>query len=91
MDLHDIARGRGTAVKALARFAGPAMTASVTSDFLYPAHQQAEMARVLRAAGATCEHHTIDSVFGHDGFLVEHDKLGPMLVDFFDKVIVETT
>ena len=90
MDLHDVARGRGTAVKALARFIGPVMTASVTSDFLYPSHQQEELSRVLRAGGATCEHHMIDSVFGHDGFLVEHDKLGPMLSDFFEKVRVGT-
>ena len=32
----------------------------------------------------------IDSIYGHDGFLVEHDKLGPMLSDFFDKVHVES-
>ncbi|MBT8207540.1 MAG: homoserine O-acetyltransferase [Acidimicrobiales bacterium] len=91
MDLHDTARGRGGYKQAFARFSGPSMTTSVSSDFLYPAHQQAELAAVLSADGRWCEHHHIDSIYGHDGFLVEHDKLGPMLIDFFDKVIVETS
>jgi len=90
MDLHDLARGRGGHAQALARYTGPAMTASVTSDFLYPPVQQTELAAVLNSGSRWCTHHMIESVYGHDGFLVEHDKLGPMLSDFFDKVHVET-
>ena len=90
MDLHDIGRGRGGATAALERYSGPALTVSVTSDFLYPEHQQVELTRVLNREGRWCEHHVIESVFGHDGFLVEHDKLGPLLRDFFEKVRVET-
>ena len=92
MDLHDVGRGRGGAARALEAFTGPAMTVSVSSDFLYPPHQQAELAQLLSSGhGRTCAYHTIDSVFGHDGFLVEHDKLAPLLEDFFAKVLVETT
>lgn len=91
MDLHDVGRGRGGFEAALARFEGPAMTVSVTSDFLYPMWQQTELARVLNHDGRWCEHHVIESIFGHDGFLVEHDKLGPLLEDFFAKVEVETS
>lgn len=91
MDLHDISRGRGTAQKAFARFSGPSMTVSVSSDFLYPPAQQQELADVLSLDGRTCSYHTIDSVFGHDGFLVEHDKLASMLDEFFAKVRVETS
>lgn len=90
MDLHDIGRGRGGFERALAKYTGPTMTASVTSDFLYPLHQQAQLAAVLNSHGRWCEHHVIDSIYGHDGFLVEHHKLGPMLTDFFAKVRVET-
>lgn len=90
MDLHDVGRGRGGYDQAFARFSGPSMTVSVTSDFLYPAEQQVEIARVLSKRGRSCAHHTIDSVFGHDGFLVEHDKLAPMLDEFFEKVRVDT-
>ena len=85
MDLHDIGRGRGGAAAALASFTGPSMTVSVSSDFLYPKHQQVELAAALTATGRSCAHHTIESVYGHDGFLVEHDKLAPLLTDFFAK------
>jgi len=91
MDLHDVGRGRGGARAALSKFHGPTMTVSVSSDFLYPAHQQAELASLLSSEGRWCAYHTIESVFGHDGFLVEHDKLAPLLEDFFAKVHVETS
>lgn len=90
MDLHDVGRGRGGHAPALDAFDGPAMTVSVSSDFLYPPHQQAELASILSRGGRSCSYHTIDSVYGHDGFLVEHDKLDPLLEDFFAKVRVET-
>lgn len=90
MDLHDIGRGRGGPSAALASFGGPSMTVSVSTDFLYPRYQQAELAEVLTTAGSSCAHHTIESIYGHDGFLVEHDKLATMLSDFFAKVRVET-
>lgn len=91
MDLHDIGRGRGGATRALESFGGRAMTVSVSSDFLYPPHQQAELAALLTSGhGRSCAYHTIDSVYGHDGFLVEHDKLAPLLTDFFAKVHVDS-
>ena len=90
MDLHSVGRGRGGAAAALKRFTGPAMTVSVSSDFLYPPHQQQALADVLTTEGRSCAYHTIESVYGHDGFLVEHDKLASMLTDFFAKVRVET-
>lgn len=90
MDLHDIGRGRGGPVEALRRFGGPSMTVSVSTDFLYPPYQQSELAAAIRAAGGWCDHHHIDSVYGHDGFLVEHDKLAPLLCEFFEKVSVDT-
>ena len=69
----------------------PTMTASVSSDFPYLPRQQTELAAVLNGSSRWCSHHMIDSVYGHDGFLVEHDKLGPMLQEFFDKVRVESS
>ena len=90
MDLHDIGRGRGGPRKALSNFTGPSVTVSISSDFLYPPYQQRELAELLQLEGRSCAYHTIESVFGHDGFLVEHDKLAPLLNDFFAKVHVET-
>lgn len=90
MDLHDLGRGRGGPAAALSRFSGPSMTVSVSSDFLYPPYQQSEMAAVLGGNGRSCTYHVIESIYGHDGFLVEDEKLAPMLTDFLAKVRVET-
>ncbi len=90
MDLHDVGRGRGSVVAAFDRYSGPTFTASVSSDFLYPPHQQDELAAVLRNNGRSVVHHRLESIYGHDGFLVEHDKLGPAVAEFLDKVDVDT-
>ena len=79
MDLHDIGRGRGGIAAALGRLSVPVLTASFTSDTLYPPYQQAGIHAGVEAAGGTCEHHVIDSPQGHDGFLLESASLGPLI------------
>ncbi|GJM39525.1 MAG: hypothetical protein DHS20C19_28920 [Acidimicrobiales bacterium] len=79
MDLHDIGRGRGGVAAALGRLRVPVLTASITSDVLYPPYQQAEIHAGVEAAGGTCEYHVIDSPQGHDGFLLESAHLGPLI------------
>ena len=79
MDLHDIGRGRGGVAAALGRFDMPVLTASITSDALYPPHQQAEIHAGVEAGGGACEYHVIESPQGHDGFLLESEYLGPVI------------
>jgi len=81
MDLHDVGRGRGGVASALGRFRMPVLTASVTSDILYPPYQQAEMHDLIEAGGGTCSYHVVDSPQGHDGFLLESAFLGPLIAD----------
>ncbi len=79
MDLHDLGRGRGGVPAALGRLSMPVLTASITSDILYPAYQQAVIHAGVEAAGGHCEYHVIDSPQGHDGFLLESRSLGPLI------------
>jgi homoserine O-acetyltransferase/O-succinyltransferase len=79
MDLHDLGRGRGGLRAALGRLSMPVLTASITSDTLYPPYQQAEIHDGVRAAGGGCEYHVIESPQGHDGFLLEAAYLGPLI------------
>ncbi len=79
MDLHDLGRGRGGIERALDRVAAPALVASVTTDFLYPPHQQRFLRDGLRARGRPVTWVEIDSPNGHDGFLTDGDQLeGPL-------------
>ena len=51
MDLHDIGRGRGGIAAALGRIDVPVLTATVTSDRLYPPHEQQELTDGILAGG----------------------------------------
>ena len=79
MDLHDLGRGRGGVASALGRIPIPVLTASITSDILYPPYQQAAIHEGVQAGGGRSEYHVIDSPQGHDGFLLESAALGPLI------------
>jgi len=87
MDLHDLARDRGSMELAVQRMAGlPALTLSISSDVLYPLPQQEAIRDAIRAAGGRCDHHVIKSPDGHDGFLLATREVGSYLADFLQEV-----
>jgi len=86
MDLHDIGRGRGGVAAALGRIDVPVLTASVTSDRLYPPHEQQELTDGILAGGGDCRRVFIDSDEGHDGFLLEHELLHGPVSSFLEEV-----
>tara|TARA_B100000959_G_scaffold285321_1_gene359723 strand:- start:3140 stop:4396 length:1257 start_codon:yes stop_codon:yes gene_type:complete len=87
MDLHDVARDRGSLAKALARLAPvPFLTLSITSDILYPEAQQVDLRDAIRAAGGRCDHHVVQSPDGHDGFLLATDEVGRCLGSFLEEI-----
>ena len=86
MDLHDLARDRGSMDQAVRRLAHlPCLTVSISSDTLYPPHQQVEIRDAVRATGGRCDHYEIQSPDGHDGFLLAQREVGT----FFDVFLRE--
>ena len=71
---------------ALGRIRAPVLTASITSDRLYPLYQQQEIHDEVTAAGGDCRHVMIDSDEGHDGFLLEHDLLSEPVSSFLKEM-----
>jgi len=86
MDLHDVGRNRGGALRALSRIQVPTLNLSISSDTLYPPHLQEAVHTALLAGGAASHHVTIDSPHGHDGFLIEADAVGAVLDEFLTRV-----
>ena len=86
MDLHDLARGRGTLERAMARITVPTMCVGIWSDMLYPAYQQQQIHSMLRENGAPSEYIEIDSPHGHDAFLINGDQLEGPLERFLGEV-----
>jgi homoserine O-acetyltransferase len=73
---HDVGRGRGGVAAALRGCPVPAVVGGITSDRLYPLRLQAELAELLPG----CDNlQVVDSVYGHDGFLVETDAVGDLV------------
>ncbi|NLA35994.1 MAG: alpha/beta fold hydrolase, partial [Actinobacteria bacterium] len=90
MDLHDLARKRGSVQAALNRVSAPSLIMSISSDTLYPPYQQEAIRDGLLAAGKRCGFYEIDSSDGHDGFLIELNQIGGILAGFLDAVLVDT-
>ncbi len=86
MDLHDVARGRGTLERAMARITVPNLTIGINSDVLYPPYQQRHMSELLGANGAPNEFVEIDSHHGHDAFLIHFDEIGEPIARFLDRL-----
>ncbi|MEY4896348.1 MAG: homoserine O-acetyltransferase [Actinomycetota bacterium] len=85
MDLHDIARGRGTLQNAVSRIAAPVLSVGISSDILYPTYQQKQIRDMINDVGGTCEYVEIDSPHGHDAFLINLDQVGKPITEFLTK------
>lgn len=82
MDLHDVARGRGSLEQAMARVTAPTMAVGIWSDMLYPSYQQQQLHDSVAANGVVSEYVEIDSPHGHDAFLINADQLAEPLGRF---------
>ena len=84
MDHHDISRGRGSYREALERIQSPLLSVGISSDFLFPPHQQRELATSLRRAGRPARYAELETPHGHDGFLIEVEALSEIVVGFLE-------
>ena len=82
MDLHDVARGRGSLQTAASRISAPVLSMGISSDILYPTYQQKQIRDIISETGGSCEYVEIDSPHGHDAFLINLDQVGQPLADF---------
>jgi homoserine O-acetyltransferase len=83
-DLFDVAEYGGSIAAALQRVvADRVLIVGVTSDFLFGIDQQRELAVAFEAAGRPVSLVELDSIQGHDSFLVDMDRFRPVLNGFF--------
>jgi homoserine O-acetyltransferase len=78
MDLHDVGRGRESIENALEKINAKALVVSISSDILFPTSEQELLASHIPNA----DFKIIDSSYGHDGFLLEFEKLTALLKEF---------
>ena len=76
MNHHDVGRDRGGLEAALGSVRAEVTVAGISTDRLYPLHQQYEIANLLPGRPEVA---VIDSPIGHDGFLVAIDQVGKVI------------
>jgi homoserine O-acetyltransferase len=79
MNSHDVGRDRGGVPAALARATAKALVLGIESDRLFPVDNQVFIAEHLPGNIDGSRATIIDSGFGHDGFLIEDEKVGAHL------------
>ena len=84
MDLFDAANHAKSVEEAFARSAiKRALIVGVETDFLFPPHQQQELADGLAKVGSDVEFQLLGSIQGHDSFLIDMDRFAPVVAKFF--------
>jgi homoserine O-acetyltransferase/O-succinyltransferase len=79
MDSHNIARHRNPDIKkVLASIVQRTLIVGITSDILCPLAEQQFLAANIKNSKLV----TIDSLYGHDGFMVETEKIGACLSEW---------
>jgi homoserine O-acetyltransferase len=84
MDSHDVGRHRGGVRTALAQCKIPALVVGISSDVLYPLHEQLELYAMLGSSAKKLV--VVESDAGHDGFLLEQEQVGKALTDFLASI-----
>ncbi len=78
MDSHDVGRNFGSEVEALQRIESNVLAISISSDLLFPPDEQEFIARSCKNG----KYISLDSLFGHDGFLIETEQLTKVIDPF---------
>ncbi|HXA01128.1 MAG TPA: homoserine O-acetyltransferase [Cytophagaceae bacterium] len=79
MDSHNVGRGRGGAEKALRLIKSKTLLVGILTDVLFPIEEQVFLSNNIPGAS----YHQIDSLFGHDGFLIETTRIEEGIRTFY--------
>jgi homoserine O-acetyltransferase len=79
MNSHDVARGRGSIKKAISKIKAEMLLVGIDSDRLFPVPSQEVIAQNCPKKLFGNKLFVIKSDYGHDGFLIEADKVGKLL------------
>ncbi len=87
MDFYDAGEGYNSLAEAFAPIQlESAKIIGVKTDILWPIHQQQEMAEAFAANGVSTDFQALDSIQGHDSFLVDYDRFLPAVGAYFSSI-----
>ncbi len=86
MDKHNVGRGRTTVQTALHSIKAKTLVVGISSDILFPPQEQELLAAYIPNAQLSI----LNSLYGHDGFLLEYDELTRLLEEFVEPPKVDS-
>ena len=81
MDSHNVGRNRGSVISALQKIQSKTLVIGIHSDILFPPAEQQFLSKHIQNA----DYQEIDSLYGHDGFLIEYRQLRQILRGWFER------
>ncbi len=81
MDSQNVGRGRGGLKQALGRIRARSLFVGIGTDILFPTEEQKFLAANVKGG----EYVEIESDYGHDGFLLEFEKLTTVINGFYSE------
>ncbi len=82
IDSHNVGRNRGSIEKALSQIEAKTVVIGIDSDLLFPIEEQLFMAENIPGAHFV----QIESLFGHDGFLLEYPQTASAIQNIFPEL-----
>jgi homoserine O-acetyltransferase len=83
MDSHNVGRGRNSITSALKRVKSNTLVIGIENDILFPITEQQFLANHIEGA----QFQSINCAYGHDGFLIETDKLTHIIGSFLKESV----
>jgi homoserine O-acetyltransferase/O-succinyltransferase len=79
MDSHNVGRGRDSVKEALRLVEAKTLVVAISSDILFPICESEVLAEGIHNSSFTI----LDSLYGHDGFLIETEQLKEVFENFY--------
>lgn len=79
MDLHDLGYGYRSYEEGVRRITCNLVMVGLSSDLLFPIHQQKEVVDILRMTNKNVRYEEIDTIHGHDAFLLEQEQINTLV------------
>ncbi|CAF0962808.1 unnamed protein product [Brachionus calyciflorus] len=91
MDLFDLAEGCDSMVDALQHLKCPVLIMGSQTDILFPVKQQRDLSKWIKEAGnSQVSYFEMDSLYGHDTFLLNLNDVGTALKGFLETKLNKT-
>ena len=87
MDYFDLAASHGSLCEALGRSDARYLVVSYSTDWLFPTSQSREVVSAMVEAQRDVTMIELQSPYGHDAFLIEHEQLAGVVVPFLEQTL----